>query len=132
MPSQPTLTRGALTEAAILRQQADDLLHRLIVDRQSSEQRFAAAGRRDPLKAVTGSTALERAIASAREMIAEMDLLLVELDSGIQAVQSPQAEPKPTSLLRSSTSATSLSPMPAIRARVGGMLLAQRPVAAPA
>ncbi len=116
-----------MTDAIVLRQQADDLLHRLMQDQESSEHRLVAAGRRDPLKAVTGTTALERAIACTREMIAEMDVMLVDLDSGLQAEQTPIVEAKPMSLLRPMA-----APAPVIRARVGGMLLAQRPVAASA
>lgn len=105
-----------------------------MIDRESSEQRLAAAGRRDPLKAVTGATALERAIASTRDMIANMDLLLVELDAGIQSVHAPAngAESKPASLLRSTASPFPPASAAGLRARVGGMLHAQRPVAASA
>ena len=122
MPIQPTLTRGSLSEAAQLRRQAGDLLARLIDDRESSEQRLAAAGKRDPIKTVTGVTALERAILATREMIADMDMLLAELDCGIQNEHSQPPLANATPLTRPLAST--------IRPRAGGMLHGQRPVAA--
>jgi hypothetical protein len=67
----------------MLRRQAGDLLTRMLADRDASERRLSETGRRDPIKAVTGATALEKAIASTREMIAQMDLMLAQLESGI-------------------------------------------------
>lgn len=123
MPIQPTLPCGSLSEAAVLRRQADQLLQRLQADRESSEQRLAASGKRDPLKTVTGATALERAIVSTRSMIAEMDLLLADLDSGITSAEPARHDLAPAPLPRFVAPA---------RKRSGGMLFGQRPVAASA
>lgn len=128
METSPTLTCGSTIEAAVLRQQADGLLRRLLADRELSEQRLAASGRRDPIKTVTGVTALERAIASTKSMIAEMDLLLADLDCGIQHelpghVDSANGEAAASPPSRSA---------PSIRHRAGGMLVGKRHVAATA
>jgi hypothetical protein len=63
-----------------LRRQATDLLNRLIADREQSERRLAEAGKRDPMKFVTGRTAFDSAITSAKELIASMDNLLGRLN----------------------------------------------------
>lgn len=66
-------------QAIQLRRQAADLLSRLIADREQSERRLAEAGKRDPMKFITGRTAFDAAICSARELIANMDNLLMRL-----------------------------------------------------
>ena len=112
-----------MKDAASLRTQADALLQRLLADRESSEQRLALSGQRDPLKIVTGATALERAILSTRDMIAEMYLILAELDNGIKHAHADRAEPATAAVLRPTTPG---------RQRAGGMLFGKRPVAATA
>lgn len=124
MPIQPTLTRGPLVEATILRQQAGDLLNRLMVDREAAERRQAETGRRDPLKAVTGTTALERAIASTREMISQMDVMFRELDEGLRSEDGAVEE---TPALQHTG-----SPASATRRPRKGMLMGKRPVPASA
>ena len=59
-----------------LRRQTADLLKRLIADREQSERRLAEAGKRDPMKFITGRTAFDSAILSAQEMMANMNNLL--------------------------------------------------------
>lgn len=56
-----------------LRCQAARLLQRLMTDRELSERRHAEAGRRDPMKSITGRTSFDAAIASAKEMIHQLD-----------------------------------------------------------
>lgn len=73
------LSQLALLETEALRTQASGLLDRLISDQAFCEQRSLHAGRRDPMKFVTGRTALDGAISSTREMIQHIDTLLVEL-----------------------------------------------------
>jgi hypothetical protein len=68
----------------MLRREAHQLLNRLVASREVTERRLQETGRRDPLRTVTGTTAIERAIACTRNMIADMDVLLAELDHGIQ------------------------------------------------
>jgi hypothetical protein len=61
------------------RQRAGVLLDDLIVDQRQSEKRMAAAGKRDPIKHLTGSSALDRAIEMTKQMIRSMDELIAEL-----------------------------------------------------
>ena len=68
------------------RDQADVLLQRLLRDRRQSEARFAEAGKHDPLKNLTGSSSLDRAIDATREMIRHMDDLLRELEAETSSV----------------------------------------------
>jgi hypothetical protein len=120
MPIHPPLTSGARTQASTLRRQADDLLQRLMADRETSEQRLAVSGKRDPLKTVTGSTAIERAIQDTRGMIAEMDLMLAGIEGGA-AADARESAPVPV-----------MRPASPLRPRSGGMLFGKRPVAASA
>jgi hypothetical protein len=71
-------------QAMQLRRQAADLLNRLITDREQSERRMAETGKRDPMKFITGRTAFDAAIASARELIANMDNLLGRLNGTLE------------------------------------------------
>lgn len=131
MPSLPTLTPAQpgspAPDPVALRVQAGELLNRLIADREASEQRLAASGRRDPLKTVTGATALERAIAATREMIADMDLMLAELDSGIEEARTEEPIETESRQRGSLVSAGST-----LHHRAAGMLFGKRPVAASA
>ena len=66
-------------EAAVrARQEADRLLHCLLHDRVAIEHRSAEAGRVDPLKELTGNSAMDRAIESTRAMIEEVDAFLAD------------------------------------------------------
>lgn len=58
------------------RQQAGHLLEQLIRSRDVSERRCIEEGLSDPMKTVTGRSAIEHAIASTREMIRNMDALI--------------------------------------------------------
>lgn len=71
--------RPGLKETLQMRLQAKDLLDRLMADRESSERRLAESGKRDPMRAVTGQTAFDGAIASAKQMLAHIDTVLAEL-----------------------------------------------------
>ncbi len=68
-----------IVETARIRGQASDIFHRLVVERDRSEQRLARAGAADPIKLITGRSAIENAIAATREMMRRMDRLLAEL-----------------------------------------------------
>lgn len=76
MSSDPQIRRFA--EAALMRDEACRLLDRLTLERDRCEQRFAEAGRSDPLKVVTGRTAMDNAVDDTRDMIRHMDELLAE------------------------------------------------------
>lgn len=62
-------------DACRLRDQTQALLDRLVADRAESEHRQHQAGRRDPLKVVTGRSALDQAIEAAREMLDRVNAL---------------------------------------------------------
>jgi len=81
MVSNTEPNRLSLNEATQLRQQAAELLQRLMADRELSERRSAETGKRDPMKFITGRTALDGAIASTREMIGQVDSLLATLQA---------------------------------------------------
>ena len=61
-----------------VRDQADALLDKLIAERTRSERRLAEAGRKDPFKMITGRSAIDNAIAATREMIRDVDELVVD------------------------------------------------------
>jgi hypothetical protein len=63
------------------RSQAGRLLRQLLIDQRWNDERFAQTGRRDPLKSLTGFSALERAVATTREMIHRIDQVLVEMET---------------------------------------------------
>lgn len=62
-----------------IRGQASELLRRLIADQRRCEQRLAQGGGRDPLKSLTGQSAMDRAIDETRRLINDMDGMLSEL-----------------------------------------------------
>jgi hypothetical protein len=78
-------------EATALRQQATELLNRLMVDCEQSKKRIAESGKRDPMKFITGRTALENAIASTREMIDNMDRMLADMNAELHGLSSAHA-----------------------------------------
>ena len=82
--------RLTLAEAKKLRDQAGELLNRLIADRDACERRAADTGKRDPMKFITGRTALESAITTARDMIVQMDSLLSNLQGEVEKIATPK------------------------------------------
>lgn len=79
MVSDLKARRPSLNETLQMRRQAHDLLDRLQADRAFTEHRLAETGKRDPMRAVTGQTALDRAIASAKDMITHIDGVLTQM-----------------------------------------------------
>ncbi len=73
-------SNGLLNETGPIgvRDQADALLDKLIAERTRSERRLAEAGRGDPLKLVTGRSAIDNAIAATRDMIRDVDELVAD------------------------------------------------------
>jgi hypothetical protein len=65
----------AEADASAAREEALMLLRRLEADRAESEARLVELGRTDPIKDVTGKSALDRAIDEARAMVAALDEL---------------------------------------------------------
>lgn len=62
-------------ESDTVRDQADALLARLIKDRAMCEQRLAEKGQSDPIKVVTGRSAIDKAIAETRAVIRNVNEL---------------------------------------------------------
>jgi hypothetical protein len=89
MVSENTKTRPNLGETLAIRRQARALLDRLQTERESSERRLAETGKRDPMKFITGRTAMESAIAAAREMVQKMDQLLADMTGELEAAGHP-------------------------------------------
>lgn len=79
--------RLSFDEALRMRRQAGDLLDRLMVDRDLSEQRQAEQGKRDPIKSITGRSAMDNAITATRDLVGRLDDLLAQMSEG-----SPQVE----------------------------------------
>lgn len=72
-----TLKNGSiLFETKLLRRQADALLIRLLENRDSIEQRILESGRCDPMKTITGRSAMDNAIDDMRDLISLADHLL--------------------------------------------------------
>lgn len=74
------------------RDEADVLLHHLLHDRCRTEQRLSATGKIDPLRSLTGKSALDRAITSARALIRDMDGLIEELRGEATTNGAPMVE----------------------------------------
>ena len=78
MVSNTRKSQSILIETKLMRRQADDLLHRLIDNRVTIEKKVSEAGRKDPMKFITGHSAIDDAIDSTRQLITHMDELLQE------------------------------------------------------
>jgi hypothetical protein len=74
-------------QAIQMRRQAGNLLDRLIVDRDLSEQRHAESGKRDPLKSVTGRSAMDNAITATRDLVGRLDELIAQMSDGVPQIQ---------------------------------------------
>ena len=103
MASEKTTAQDRIQGLLETRDQAGRLLCRLLADRERSEERFAEAGKRDPVTYVTGTSALERAIASTRAMIRDLDETIADLESDVSAPAAPIARPAPANLVQAST-----------------------------
>ena len=81
MVREPTMNDDEATLAVQVRAEADVLLGRLLKERARSEARCRQTGRNDPIKALTGTSALDRAIATTGRMLEHLDVLLGEIES---------------------------------------------------
>lgn len=79
-------------EAEVVRRQAGALLDRLVSSREATEQHSAETGRPDPMKQVTGSTALDGAISMTRKIVLDTDELLREMESDQKAFVQPTGD----------------------------------------
>ncbi len=76
MVSDTSTTHSILFETKLMREQAGLVLEHLLETRNFIEHRIEQSGRDDPIKAVTGHSAFDEAISSARRLIGRMDELL--------------------------------------------------------
>ena len=70
--------RPDVSDALAGRNDAVRLLEYLLRERAATEARLAEAGREDPIRMVTGRSALDRAIRSTQDVLAMMDAMLLE------------------------------------------------------
>jgi len=77
--SDPQLTQQTVDLAVETRTQAGLLLRKLQIDRARSEKRCSEFGLRDPVKDLTGLSAIERAIVETKEAVTRMDELINDL-----------------------------------------------------
>ena len=82
----------ALIETERMRELASAVLDCLLVGRVESEIRLAETGRRDPIKTVTGSSAMDNAVVTTRDIIKRMDAML---GSASAAHEDGSRRPKP-------------------------------------
>jgi len=75
-PGSVQLLDDPLVEASDARTRADRLLRSLLEESALLESRLADSGRLDPIRAVSGQSAMDRAIASTRSILGAMDRLL--------------------------------------------------------
>jgi hypothetical protein len=73
--SQP----GVIDQTARMRDLANTVLQRLLAERATLEQRLAEIGKPDPIKHVTGASALDRAVDTTRRMLEQTNAALGEL-----------------------------------------------------
>lgn len=85
-----------LAEAVRLRDDAQMLLKRLLVERDQIEARLIEAGRRDPVKWVRGHSAMDDAIGAARSMVESMDRVLNGSATGVTPTPKPVKKPTAT------------------------------------
>jgi hypothetical protein len=69
--SLPDLPRAA----RVLRDRAGEVLNELLLDRALSDARREQSGQTDPLKHVTGSSSMDKAVDATRQMIEHLDEL---------------------------------------------------------
>lgn len=67
----------------VVRRKAGRLLNELLIHRDQIEARLAEFGRVDPIKCVTGTSSMERAILSTRQLIQEMDTLVDQFNQEV-------------------------------------------------
>ncbi|MCZ6834741.1 MAG: hypothetical protein O7G85_03110 [Planctomycetota bacterium] len=78
MVSDTPQRQSMIVETKHIQHCASSLLKRLIENRRTIELRYEESGRIDPLKSITGRSALDEAIDLAREMVEDTDHLLNE------------------------------------------------------
>ncbi len=89
---RPDGDQHSLTETARVRDEAHGLLNQLVLERNRSERLLAGAGRPDPIKSVTGRSAMDHAVDETREVIRRVDGLLARERS---TMKHPEATTSP-------------------------------------
>jgi len=74
--AEAPLAAGERIAVEAARGRAEELLRRLLRDRDLIENRLTSVGRSDPMKTVRGTSSLECAIRTTREMIDAYDSIL--------------------------------------------------------
>ena len=72
-----TLIRS-LPDTVRVHAEAQALLSLLVLERNRSERRWAEAGQPDPMKFITGRSALDNAVERTREMVRRVEALLTQ------------------------------------------------------
>lgn len=83
MPATMTDRHQVLIETAAAREKAEALLRGLQEARARSERHLREIGQTDAMKAVTGRSSIENAIASTQRMIDTLNRSLVQLKQGL-------------------------------------------------
>ncbi len=78
MVSDTITTNVVLIETKLMRRRAGNLLQRLKINRNTIERRIGDSGRHDPIKFITGKSAMDNAISTTHMLITHMDKLLQE------------------------------------------------------
>ncbi len=76
-----------------LRDQAANVLQRLIEEREQFKRRLEETGKRDPMTIITGRSAVDAAIARTRSMIVEMDKLLLQMNRDLEELEASRRAP---------------------------------------
>ena len=86
-----------LLQTLATRQNAEKLLASLLRAQAECDQQLQKEQRSDAMKAVTGSSSLDRAIASTRRMIEQLDRSLDQMTKELGAgdAENPQEPPEP-------------------------------------
>lgn len=72
-----------LRESVDARRKAEDLLRGLLAAKSQTEAYLSESGREDPVKRLTGKSAIENAIASTRRMIETLDRAVEQIRQGV-------------------------------------------------
>ncbi|MHC4811060.1 MAG: hypothetical protein ACYTEV_11950 [Planctomycetota bacterium] len=86
--------RPDASDALAARNDAARLLEDLLRERAATEARLAEAGREDPIRMVTGRSALDRAIRSTQDVLARMDAMLLESGGPACGIAVTRSEPR--------------------------------------
>jgi len=99
MVSDTNTTHSIEIETKLMREQAGLVLEHLLERQTFIERRIEQSGRDDPIKAVTGHSAFDSAITSARRLIGRMDDLLDEPVASNGAYRSNHVASSPRTMI---------------------------------